>query len=173
MMQSIALSRLHELEDGVDPVDVTIPSTIHASPSRSERSQPRPAPVEVEVLPAEPPPPLAELSPILPAPPTKPDTQNLETRLRLESRIIDLRGKNKSEASARRHLENDLATMEESRLQDQDTLCEMQQRIHDLEESERLYHERFSQLLATPPLVQVSLSGAGRLGIDDQRKAWC
>ena len=50
-----------------------------------------------------------------------------------------------------------MAAAEESRQQDKDRICQMQQRIHDLEETEKLYHERFSQMLSTPPLMQVSL----------------
>jgi hypothetical protein len=94
---------------------------------------------------------------LLSATPAKPDTQDLEAKLRLESRIIELQGKNKSGASARRNLQSHLAAAEEAREQDKDTICQMQQRIHDLEENEKLYHERFSQLLATPPLIHVSL----------------
>lgn len=147
-----AIHRLHELEDGTDPVDVTSPSTVpHTSPTHPQ--QVPPAPVEVEILPAEPPPTLGELSPILPV--RKLDTQGLETTLRLESRIIELQGKNKESARTKKHLKSQLSALEQSQLQDQDTICSMQQQIHDLEENGKLYHERFSQLLAAPPLVQV------------------
>lgn len=142
------------MEDRTDPLDVTSASTDHTSPTHPQQLPP--APVEVEILPAEPPPTLGELSPILPATPRKLDTQSLEATLRLESRIIELQGKNKDGTRAKKQLNSQLASLEESRLQDQDTICNMQQHIHDLEESEKLYHERFSQLLATPPLVQVS-----------------
>lgn len=153
---SIITSRLRELEDGTEPLDISRPSTVPASPLHLQ--QPPPAPMEIETtvdMATEPPPPLAELSPIFPATPKKPDTQSLEAKLRLESRIIELQGKNKSDARARRNLESTLTALEESQLQDQDTICSMQQRIHDLEESEKLYHERFAQLLTSPPLVQV------------------
>ena len=98
-------------------------------------------------------PPPITLSPLQEMPPAKPHTHDLETKLKLESRVIELQGKHKEEAKARRQLEKDLAMMEESRMVDMETVCELEQRVHDLEEKNQLYKEKVSSLLATPPLV--------------------
>ena len=133
------------------PVQVSTEPVIHSPPPSTV---PSPPPQEISQPAAVLPPPPITLSPILgPVSPVKPDTSNLEAKLKLESRIIELQGRHQNEAKARRQLERELAVMEDSKMVDMETVCELEQRVHDLEQSNQLYKEKVSQLLATPPLV--------------------
>lgn len=123
----------------------------------TEPPPPRPVLVEMESSSTHMPTPLPFLSPIAPPPTVRPGTQDLETKLKLESRVIELQGRNKVEAETRRKLEQHVATLENSRIEDMETRCELEQRVYDLEESNNLYKEKVSQLLATPPLVSIAV----------------
>lgn len=143
--------RLQEVEAGIEP---DRPSIMHTTP---QSEPPPPAPILVESTSVYPQP-LRALSspipsPIAPIPQAKPDIRDLETKLKLESRIIELQGSNKTESSARKKLEKHVAKLEESKTEDMDAICQLEQCVHDLQENNELYKERVSQLLATPPLV--------------------
>ena len=159
--------RLHELEDGIDQETTWHSSYFHASPQSDSA---RPTQVEVEITSSHPPsrstppvatpaqpPPLALSPRVEPVTPAKANTRDLEEKFKMDRRIIELQGKHQAEAKARRQLEKDLSVMEESRMEDREAMCELEQTIHDLEESNKLYKERVSQLLATPPLVNQQL----------------
>lgn len=136
--------------------DVTRPSTVHATPQVEPLPLvPAPPEVELHVSSVQPPPAVEMPSPIISASPAKPDMQELEAKLKLESRIIDLQGSNKTEVKARKKLEKHVTDMELSKVEDLETISELEQRVHDLQESNQLYKEKVSQLLATPPLVSL------------------
>ena len=147
--------RLQELEDGTEPVQhSTTPSPVHVPTEHYDYSRPANSRhhVETESSSAHTP---SHVSPIAspPVPTSRPDTRDLEAKLKLESRIIELRSKNKDETEARRRLEQQIAALENSKMEDMKARCKLEQRVHDLQEENSQHKEHVSQLLATPPLV--------------------
>lgn len=55
---------------------------------------------------------------------------------------------------ARKKLEKSLNEAEKSTLQELEARCELEQDVHDLQESNRLLKEKVANLLATPPQVR-------------------
>lgn len=148
------------MEDGTEPVQPpsTTPSPVHIPAEQYDHSRPADSRhhVETESSSAHTPSHLSPVSPIAPLPvpsPVRPDTRDLEAKLKLESRIIELQSKNKDETEARRRLEQQVAALESSKMEDMEARCELEQRVHDLQEENSKHKEHVSQLLATPPLV--------------------
>lgn len=151
MFEYTIMYRLQELEDGIQPLqDRASPPPVQGPAATKPQPHPQPVVVEIESSSSH----LPSLSPFVsPIAPPPISTQDLEQKLKLESRVIELQGRNKAEAETRRDLEQKMAVLESSRIEDMEARCQLEQQVYDLQESNRLYKEKVAQLLATPPLV--------------------
>ncbi len=98
--------------------------------------------------PHQPPPPMPAVAKPLP---------DIKSKLKLESRIIELQGNNQAEVASRKKMEKHLAMLEKSKHEDLEEKHVLEQKVSDLSENNRLLKEKMTHLLATPPMVLLYL----------------